>query len=194
MDGIVIIAIIIGLIVLAVVALGIFFWSVYNKMIRNRNSVEEGYAQIEVQEQQRFDNLNNLVETVKGYASHEEGIFSKFAEARGAFSDAMQSRDVKGMEKAHNLSNDAMLDISAVSEAYPDLKADQNFAQLQESINSLENKLSSARRYYNGAVRDYNQSRQVFPTNIVASLMNFTDSEYFSIQSEEAKAAPKLQF
>lgn len=184
------IAVVVLLVVLAVVLV-----SIYNKMVKKKNSVEEGWKQIHVQEQERLDSVSQLVDTVKGYASHEKGIFDKFAAARGAFNDAIKDGSANKLADAHSSADKAMVDINAVGEAYPELKADANFRDLQEQITSVERKIAASRRYYNSSVREFNESRQVFPTNIVAGALGFKeDKEYFEIDEKAARERPDTSF
>lgn len=195
MDGI-LIAVIIGLVILVpIIIIAGFLIVTYNNMVRKKNSVEEGWKQIHVQEQERLDSIGQLVNTVKGYADHEQGIFSKFADARGAFAEAMQNSNPGKMGDAHKQMDSAMMDISAVSEAYPELKANENFNSLQDQITSVERKIASARRYYNSAVREFNETKQVFPASLVAGMLGFKeDKEYFEIDEEAAREAPEINF
>lgn len=195
MEGAALAVVAVVVILVIVVVLAIALVSIYNKMVKKRNSVEEGWKQIHVQEQERLDSVSQLVETVKGYASHEKGIFDKFAAARGAFNDAIKDGSANKLADAHSSADKAMVDINAVGEAYPELKADANFRDLQEQITSVERKIAASRRYYNSSVREFNESRQVFPTNLVAGVLGFKeDKEYFELDEQVARERPNISF
>lgn len=195
MEGAALAVVAVVVILVIVVVLAIALVSIYNKMVKKRNSVEEGWKQIHVQEQERLDSVSQLVETVKGYASHEKGIFDKFAAARGAFNDAIKDGSANKLADAHSSADKAMVDINAVGEAYPELKADANFRDLQEQITSVERKIAASRRYYNSSVREFNESRQVFPTNLVAGVLGFKENkEYFELDEQVARERPNISF
>src|SRR4030043_1069379 len=158
--------ILIGIIVIALLA-GI---AIYNKLIRLRNTVKSSWSDIDVQCKKRYDLVPNLVETVKGYASHEKAVFEKVTQARSA---AMQAASPAEMAKAENMLRDTLKSLFAVAEAYPELKANVNFLQLQSQLQNLENNIESARRYYNAVVRDYNILIESFPSNLIASPFGF---------------------
>jgi len=188
-------AVIFGVIALMVIALIAIAISIYNSMTRKKNYTEHAWGNIHTQERQRLDEMGQLVNTVKGYGEHEKDIQMAFAEARGALKTAGDSGNVKEMQKASEHMDNAMVNIRATSEAYPELKANENFIKLQDRISNLENKVAQSRRHYNNTVQDFNSSRQVFPTNIVASMMGFTeDKEYFEYDEEEARKAPTVEF
>lgn len=183
-----------GLVLLLVVVIG-WVIAVYNRMVRKKNAVEEGWKNIHVQERERLDTISQIVETVKGYQKHESEVFNNFAAARGAFDRAANSADPQKMAQADEAMDNAMLSIRAVGEAYPELKADKNFMHLQETVTSVEGKIAASRRFYNGAVQDFNETRQVFPNNIVVGMFNFGgDREYFELNEEEARQAPQIFF
>ncbi len=163
----------------------------YNGLVRLKNMVENGWSQIDVQLQRRFDLIPNLVETVKGYAAHEKELFENIAKAKQSLINA-QGVAQKG-EASGELSN-ALKSIFALSEAYPELKANQNFLELQQELKGTEDKISFARQFYNDSVTRLNQQIDMFPTNIVASIFNFTKREYFEIDTPEARGPVKVQF
>ena len=182
------------LIVLGVAGLLVVFAVVvaliYNGLIVARNRCENAWSQIDVQLKRRFDLIPNLVETVKGYAAHEKETFQKITEARAAMANA---KGVKDAAEANNMLTGALKTLFAVAENYPQLKANENFMQLQEELATTENKISFARQFYNDAVMAYDTKRQMFPTSIVANLFRFADKEYFQVE-EEAKKVVKVDF
>jgi LemA protein len=163
---------------------------VYNDLIKSRNRVDEAWSDIDVQLKRRYDLIPNLVEAVKGYAGHENQVFTKVTEAR---SQAMQAKSIEEKGKAENILSGTLKSLFAVAESYPDLKASTNFLQLQDELSDTENKIQASRRFYNGNVRDFNTKIQIFPTNIIAGLLGFKKYDFFQIEAEE-KAAPKVQF
>lgn len=178
--------ILIAVIVLVVVAL-IF---IYNRLVVQRNRVDNGWAQIDVQLKKRYDLIPNLIETVKGYAKHEKEVFENVTKAR---SQAMQATGVGDQSQAENMITGALKSLFAVAENYPDLKANQNFMMLQEELSGVENKIAFARQFYNDTVMKYNTMIQTFPTNMIAGMLGFPEREYFEI--EEASREPvKVQF
>jgi LemA protein len=180
-----IILIIIGILVVAVV-------SIYNKLVRLRNTVKSSWSDIDVQCKKRFDLVPNLVETVKGYASHERTVFEKVTEAR---SMAMKATTPAEMAKAENMLKDTLKSLFAVAEAYPELKANTNFLQLQTQLQELENNIEYARRYYNAVVRDYNVLIESFPSNLIASQFSFKQAELFQLETPEVERKPvKVSF
>jgi LemA protein len=166
------------------------FILVYNSLVSLRNRCENAWSQIDVQLRRRNDLIPNLVETVKGYAAHEKKTFEKVTEARAAMANA---KTVKEAANADNLLTGALKSLFAVAENYPDLKANQNFMQLQEELTTTENKIAYARQFYNDSVFKYDTKRQTFPNNIVAGIFNFVDRDYFEVE-EAAKAVPKVDF
>lgn len=173
------------LIVIAVLALWLI--ATYNGLIRSRNRVDEAWSDIEVQLKRRYDLIPNLVSTVKGYATHEKGVFEEVTEARTA---AMNAGNMQEKLKDENMLTGALKSLFAVAENYPDLKANQNFAQLQTDLTDTENKIQAARRFYNGNVRDFNTKLQVFPTNMIANMLRFTAREFFDIDEQGAEGQP----
>ena len=170
------------LIVLAAVVIGL-----YNSLIKSRNQVDEAWSDIEVQLKRRYDLIPNWVETVRGYAKHESGVFEKVTQAR---SQAMQAGTMAEKLKDENQLSGALKSLFAVAESYPDLKANQNFIQLQTDLTDTENKIQAARRFYNGTVRDFNTKIQTFPGNIFASIFGFAKREFFDIDEKGPEGQP----
>lgn len=176
-------------IVLGILAL-ILIWGIasYNGFVSLINRVQEAWSDIEIQLKRRYDLIPNLVNTVKGYATHESTAFEKVTEAR---SRAMQAGSLGEKAEAENMLTGALKSLFAISEAYPDLKANTNFLELQRELSDTENKIQAARRFYNGNVRDLNTSVQSFPSNIIANLFNFEEKEFFELgEGEEAAKQP----
>lgn len=173
------------LIVLGVLVLWFVF--TYNRFIRLRNRSEEAWADIEVQLKRRYDLIPNLVNAVKGYATHESTAFEKVTEAR---SRAMQAGSVHDQVEAENMLTGALKSLFAIAEAYPDLKANTNFLELQRELSDTENKIQAARRFYNGNVRDFNTALETFPSNVVAGMFIFKKKEFFDIPDEGAESKP----
>ena len=181
------------LIILIIIVVLIFaFISLYNQLITQKHRVDNAWSQIDVQLQRRFDLIPNLVETVKGYMSHESDVLTKVTELRTAWANA---GTVAEKAELNNELSGVLKTIMAVSENYPDLKANQNFSELQEELRNTENKISYARQFYNDTVTRYNTSLDVIPTNIVAGMFSakFTRAELFKVE-EEAKANVKVDF
>ncbi len=176
------------LIVLALVVLWFIF--AYNGFVRLKTRTEEAWADIEVQLKRRYDLIPNLVNTVKGYAGHEAGTFEKVTEARTKAMAADQGGDPKAMAAAENMLTGALKSVFALSENYPDLKANTNFLELQRELSDTENKIQAARRFYNGNVRDLNIKIDTFPSNIVAGAFHFTKKEFFDIPDDGAESKP----
>ena len=179
--------IILGIIVLLV----IYFISIYNSLVKLRNQAEEAFSSIDIQLKRRHDLIPNLVETVKGYASHEKETLTKVIEARNNAMTA--SGNLEKRAEAENFLTSTLKSLFALSENYPQLKANENFLQLQNSLNEIEDNIQNARRYYNAVVRDLNTKIETFPSNIVASMFNFKHKEYFEIEEEE-KEPVKVKF
>ena len=179
-------------IVLAVIAVAVVaLIAMYNGLIRFKVRVDEAWSDIDVQLKRRYDLIPNLVETVKGYAAHEQGTLQKVVEARAA---AMQAGNTAEKAKTENMLSDTLKSIFALAENYPDLKANQNFLELQKELSDTENKIQAARRFYNGNVRDFNTKLQVFPTNIIGNMLGFKDREFFGIEDEKEKEAVQVKF
>jgi LemA protein len=163
---------------------------IYNRLVVLRNRVENSWAQIDVQLKRRTDLVPNLVETVKGYVKHERGTLEAVTEARAA---VVKGGSVAEQARANNVLADALKSVFAVAEAYPDLKANQNFLMLQEELSGIENKIAYARQFYNDSVLSLNQTTQVFPSNIIAGMFGFKQREYFEVQGAEREPV-KVQF
>lgn len=175
-------------IILAIIAvLVLWFIITYNGFVIIRNRVEEAWADIEVQLKRRYDLIPNLINTVKGYAAHESSVFEKVTEAR---SHAMQAGTAADHAKAEGELTGALKSLFAISEAYPDLKANTNFLELQRELSDTENKIQAARRFYNGNVRDYNTKLDTAPSNVVGKLFSFTSKEYFDIPDDGVESQP----
>ncbi|MGD8536715.1 MAG: LemA family protein [Candidatus Aminicenantes bacterium] len=182
-----------GLIVV-LVAFGlavIFVIGIYNRLVTLRNRCDNSWAQVDVQLRRRYDLIPNLVETVKGYAKHEREVFQKVTEAR---SQAINAGTVKDQGVAENMLTGALKSLFAVVENYPDLKANQNFLMLQEELAGTEGKIAYARQFYNDNVMQFNLKQQVFPSNIIASMFNFKEKEYFEIEEPEAREPVEVKF
>ena len=165
-----------------IVVLVFFIIFLYNSVIRLRNQVKNAWAQIDVQLKRRNDLIPNLVETVKGYMKHEKETLENITKARSA---VMSAEGVEDTAQASNMLSSTLKSLFAVSENYPDLKANQNFIQLQTSLNEIEEQISAARRAYNASVTDYNNAIEMFPTNIAASIMGYERKDYFEIGEGE---------
>ena len=182
-------SLIITLIVIAGLALIAVF--IYNSLIVKRNRVDEAWSDINVQLKRRYDLIPNLVDTVKGYAKHEKELFEKVTQARSA---AMGAGTMAEKAQAENMLSQTLKSLFAVSENYPDLKASQNFLQLQDELSDTENKIQAARRFYNGNVLEFNNTTQQFPTNVFAGVFNFSKRDFFQLENEAEKQVPKAQF
>jgi len=183
----------IAVVILVAVIVLLVLWLVaaFNGLVRRRNHVKEGWAQIDVQLKRRYDLIPNLVETVKGYASHEKETLERVIAARQR---GIQAQGVADQAEAENMITGALRQLFALSEAYPDLKANQSFLALQEELTSTENKIGFARQYYNSEVRTYNTKTEMFPTNIVASIFGFKPADFFELEEAAAREPPKVQF
>ena len=180
------------IIVLAVAALlVIFVIAVYNALIRLRNQVDNAWSQIDVQLKRRHDLIPNLVETAKGYMKHERGTFEAITNAR---SQAMGAKSVAEASKAEGALGEALSKFMLVVENYPDLKANQNFLAVQEELTSTENKISFARQSYNDQVLFFNNKIQMFPSNIIANMFNFTRHDFFELEAAAEREVPKVSF
>ena len=175
-------------IVLAIiVAFALFLIYKYNGFISLKNRAQEAWADIDVQLKRRYDLIPNLVNTVKGYATHEAGTFEKITEAR---SKAMQAGTLAEKGEAENVLTGTLKSLFAISEAYPDLKANTNFMELQRELSDTENKIMASRRFYNGNVRDFNTGVQTFPGNLIAGMFKFTSLEFFELEQDSAEKNP----
>ena len=181
-----------GWIILAIVViLVIAIISMYNGLVSSRVKVDNAWSQIDVQLQRRFDLIQNFVETVKGYAAHESETFEKITSLRTSWADANTVAEKADLD---NQLSGALKTIMAVSENYPDLKANQNFSELSEELRNTENKISFSRQFYNDTVTMYNQKLQIFPSNIIANMFNFTPRELFTVDNAEARKNVKVDF
>lgn len=179
---------IISIVILAAIALWII--AVYNGLIRLKNRVDEAWSDIAVQLKRRYDLIPNLVNTVKGYAAHETGVFEKVTEAR---SRAMGAGTAHDKAEAENMLSQTLKSLFAVAEAYPDLKANQNFLELQRELSDTENKIQASRRFYNGNVMEFNTKIELFPNNLIAGVLKFAKREFFEANGEE-KEPVKVEF
>ena len=184
MGALILLLVIIGAV--ALIAIGM-----YNSLITLRNRCDNGWSQIDVQLRRRYDLIPNLVETVKGYAKHESGVFERVTQARAA---AVGAQTVKEQGQADNVLTGALKSLFAVAENYPEIKANQNFLMLQEELAGTESKVAYARQFYNDTVMKYNMRQQVFPSSIIANMFGFKPREYFQIEEEVAKGPVKVQF
>jgi LemA protein len=179
-------------IVLIIVVVVLFFLiGLYNSLISKRNRVRNAWSQIDVQLKRRYDLIPNLVETVKGYAGHERQTLEAVVKARQQCIDA---RGVREQGPAENMLTGALRQLFALSEAYPDLKANQNFSQLQEELTSTENRIGFARQHYNNTVENYNTSIASFPAVLVAGMFGFHEEDYFELGDAAQREAPKVKF
>ena len=187
---------IIAIIVAALVIVILIVWIVsnYNALVKLRNKVKNGFSQIDVQLQRRFDLIPNLVETTKGYAKHEAGIWDEFAKARSLYDRAKAGSDVEGMANADKGLSAALGKLMVVSEQYPELKANSNFQEVLKQLQDTENKISYARQFYNDIVQKYNDKTELFPSNIIAGMFKFEQAKFFEVTVEEARQGVKVQF
>lgn len=179
--------------ILLITAAGIILWVIftYNRLITLRNRTEEAWSDIDVQLKRRYNLIPNLVETVKGYATHERELFENVTKAR---TQAMGAQTIEEHSKAENFLSSTLKSLFAVSENYPDLKASQNFIELQRELRDTEDKIQSARRFYNGNVRDINIKIESFPASIIASSFKFKKSEFFEIEEAAARKPVSIKF
>jgi len=185
------IGLIIGIIlVVIIIVIVVYFISIYNSLVNLRNRVKNAWSQVDVQLKRRTDLIPNLVETVKGYAKHEKTVFENVTKAR---SSLMNAQTVKESAEANNMLTDALKSLFAVAENYPDLKASQNFMDLQGQLSETEDKIAYSRQFYNDTVMMYNNKCQMFPSNLVANQFNFQEAEFFEI-AEAEKEVPKVEF
>lgn len=182
--------------ILVILAAIILIWlvAVYNGLITSKNRLAEAWSDIDVQLKRRYDLIPNLVETVKGYAAHEQGTLEKVIEARNQAMVAHDSSNRAAQVEAENNLSGLLKNLFALSESYPDLKANQNFLELQRELTDTEDKIQASRRFYNGNVRDFNTKLQVFPTNIFAKKLGFTSVEFFEIKDQVEKKPVKISF
>ncbi len=178
------------IVIIVVVILAIWIVLIYNSLIRLKNRIQNAWAQIDVQLKRRYDLIPNLIETVKGYAKHEKETLKMVTEARNMMGKA---KSVDQKARAENMLTSALKSLFAVAEAYPDLKANQNFMMLQEELSGTENKIAYARQFYNDTVLKYNNKIQVFPSNVIANLIGFKEKEFFETETGERKPV-KVKF
>jgi LemA protein len=162
----------------------------YNGLVKSKNRVEEAWSDIEVQMKRRYDLIPNLIETVKGYAKHEEGVFTKVTQARAS---AMGAQSMEDHLEAENMLSQTLKSLFAVSESYPQLRASENFLELQRELTDAEDKIQASRRFYNANVRNFNTQLQVFPTNMIAGTFGFKSRDFFDAP-ENVNEAPKVSF
>src|SRR5437016_11224518 len=177
-----------------IVVLVLWIIMIYNQLVAMRQRVGQAFADVDVQLKQRHDLIPNLVETVKGYAAHERGTFEEVVKARNA---AMTAQGPAQQAQAENQLSGALRQLFALSEAYPDLKANQNFQQLQAELSDIENKIAAARRFFNNAAQEYNTGIQQFPAVLVAGALGFAPKDFFDVGVEERKVleqAPQVKF
>jgi LemA protein len=179
--------IILGIIVVIV----LWVIGVFNGLIKLKNRTDEAWSDIDVQLKRRHDLIPNLIETVKGYAAHEKSAFESVTNAR---SKAISAQGIEEKGKAENMLSGTLKTLFAVAEAYPDLKANTNFLELQRELSDTENKIQASRRFYNGNVRDLNIKIETFPSRIIAGMLGFKKREFFEIENEAEKAVPQVKF
>jgi LemA protein len=179
------------IVIALVVLLGLAVVLLYNRLVRLRNRAENSWAQVDVQLRKRYDLIPNLVETVKGYASHERETFEEVTRARTA---AQQASTVEQQAEAENMLTAAIGRLFAVAEDYPELRASENFQQLQAELADVEGKIAIARQIYNDAVLSYDTALETVPTNVVAGMFNFEPRPYFEVEERSAREAPRVRF
>ncbi len=173
------------------IAIGLWIVAIYNGLIKLKNRTNEAWSDIDVQLKRRYNLIPNLVETVKGYAKHERELFEKVTEAR---TRAMSAKTVKEQGESENMLAGTLKSLFAVAENYPDLKANENFLELQRELSDTENKIQASRRFYNGNVRDFNIKIQVFPNNLIAGMLKFNKREFFEIEEEAERKPVDVKF
>jgi LemA protein len=178
-------------VVAALVLLGLVLIYLYNKLVRLRNRAENAWAQVDVQLRRRYDLVPNLVETVKGYASHERATFEEVTEAR---TRAQQAQTVAEQAQAENMLTAALGKLFALAEAYPELRATENFQKLQAQLEDTESKIAIARQVYNDAVLTYDTALETVPTNVVAGIFRFQERQYFEVEEASVREAPQVRF
>ena len=178
------------IILIVIIVLIVWIVSMYNSLINLRNRVKNAWSQIDVQLKRRTDLIPNLVETVKGYAKHEKGVFEEVTKAR---SNVINAQSVQENQEANNQLTGALKTLFAVAENYPDLKASKNFQELQAQLSETEDKIAYSRQFYNDTVMMYNNKIQMFPSNIIANQFNFIEAEFFETE-ESARSVPKVEF
>ena len=174
-----------------IVVLAFAIIGIYNALVRLKNKVDEGWADIDTQLKRRYDLIPNMVETVKGYAKHEKSTFEEVTKARNM---AMKATDPDARAEAENFLSSTLKSLFALAENYPELKANQNFLDLQNTLRDIEEHIQLSRRYYNATVRDFNTKIQVFPNNMVAGMLGFSDRKFFEVGKAEEREAVKVSF
>lgn len=177
-----------------IVIIAIWFVAVYNGLIRLKNQVDEGWSDIDVQLKRRHDLIPNLVESVKGYLKHEQGLLENITKARSVAMSAQSSGNRSSLAKAEDALGGLLGNLRVAMEAYPDLKANQTMAKLMDELSDTENKIQAARRFYNGVVRDFNTKMQVFPTNMIANSLGFKAREFFEIEDAAERKNVDVKF
>ena len=189
--GLIAVLVVAGIIVLLAIILIIWIWATYNAFVRLKNNVDESYSTMDVYMKKRYDLIPNLVETVKGYAKHEEKTLEGVMQARYS---CMSANNIEEKAKYENMLTGTLKSLFAVSENYPNLKADQNVIDLQNSLKTLEEEIATSRKYYNGCVKTYNIKRESFPSNMIAKWFKFEKRDLFEITEAEERVAPKVDF
>ncbi len=179
------------LLLVIMITVAVWFIGIYNGLIKLQVRTNEAWSDIDVQLKRRYDLIPNLINTVKGYATHERELFEKVTQARA---NAMNAQSPQQKAGAENMLSGALKSLFAVSENYPELKANENFLELQRELSDTENKIQASRRFYNGNVRDLNTKILVFPDSIVAGILNIQKREFFEIEEPKEKEAPKVNF
>ncbi len=175
----------------AIVLIAVLLVGMYNKLVRLRNHAENAWAQVDVQLRKRYDLIPNLVEAVKGYAAHERGVFEEVTEAR---TRAQQAQGVQDQAQAENALTAAIGRLFAVAEAYPQLRATENFQQLQAQLSEVEGQIAVARQVYNDTVLSYENALETVPTSVIAGIFNFRPREYFEVEDAAMREAPQVSF
>ena len=185
--------IILGVVAVLVIALIAWLIGTYNKLVKARLRVKNSWSQIDVQLKRKYELIPNLAEIAKGYAKHESGIFEEFAKARQVYQQASNEGNVKGVAEADKMMNTALSRLIAVSEAYPELKANEHFTKVMGELSNTEDKIAYTRQFYNDVVTTYNTMREVFPSSIIANMFNFKEAQLFEAE-EAARESLRLQF
>lgn len=184
-------SVIVWIVVIVLVVIVIAIASIFNRLVSLKNRTDEAWSDIDVQLKRRHDLIPNLVETVKGYAKHEKGVFEEVTRARA---DAISSKSVESKAKAENQITEALKSVFAVAENYPDLKANENFVELQREITDTEDKIQASRRFYNGNVRDLNIAIESFPSNIIANMFKYVKRELFQLEDVAERKNVEVKF
>lgn len=185
--------IIVGVVIVLIVALVAWLIKTYNKLVKARLRVKNQWSQIDVQLKRKYELIPNLAEIAKGYAKHEGGIFEAFAKARSVYQQASNEGDIKGIAKADGMLGTALSRLIAVSEQYPELKANEHFSKIMSELSSTEDKIAYSRQFYNDVVTTYNTMREVFPSSIIANMFSFKEAQLYEAE-EAARESLKLQF